>query len=65
MYIPIRVRNKKEEMNGARVHALVDGSVVTGNSLQKAENRAGFHEAFTTTILFKMPSHEVFLHKLP
>lgn len=52
-------------MNGARVHALVDGSVVTGNSLQKAENRAGFHEAFTTTILFKMPSHEVFLHKLP
>jgi len=33
MYIPIRVRNKKEEMNGARVHALVDGSVVTGNSL--------------------------------
>lgn len=52
-------------MNGTCLRALVDGGVVTGRSLQKAGNRVGSHEAVTTTILFKMPPHEViFLLKL-
>lgn len=40
-------------MNAACVHAHVDGSVVTGKSLQKVGNKDRFHEAVTATFYLK------------